>query len=53
MPGGFVIRCDRDFNDDKYPEGDPVENRNYPVAMLLAESCLIKLILKGGNKSIL
>ena len=46
-PGGFVVRCDRDFNNATYAEGDPAVNRNYTVAILLKESCLIKLILKG------
>ena len=42
-----VVRCDRDFNNARYAEGDPAVNRNYTVAILLKESCLIKLILKG------
>ena len=37
-----VVRCDRDFNNARYAEGDPVVNRNYTVAILLKESCLIK-----------
>lgn len=48
MPGGFVIRCNRDFNEAKYPEGDPAENRNYTFVILFAGLCLIKLIFKGG-----